>query len=232
MWEYHSRERSKVTKFREDAEKEKQEGIQGHWQRESRAKDYLEKVTCCEDTDCTARMMKQAILALKGGDWEQYKSIFRVQAKATEWALDTIQEAFEKVAKDEARKLSTVQEAMLRSTDFLRRIIAPAGGQGGVTMSYLCPHCNIFPWKTTFGGSQRGTATPAGGVRSVEKNMIVGRPQITGGAHRRKCQPDKGLQSACGTAGPMWKLDRCTQVAGEPTRGWRRPKTEYCNKPL
>ena len=58
MWEYHSRERSNVKKFREDAEKEKQEGMQGHWQRESRAKEYLEQVTCCEDTDCTARMMK------------------------------------------------------------------------------------------------------------------------------------------------------------------------------
>ena len=56
--------------------------------------------------------MKQAFHALKGGDWEEYKSIFRVQAKATEWAFDRKQEAFEKVAKDEARKLSTVQEGM------------------------------------------------------------------------------------------------------------------------
>ena len=33
---------------------------------------------------------------------------------------------------------------MLKSTDFLRRIIAPAGGQGGVTLSYLCRNCNSF----------------------------------------------------------------------------------------
>ena len=39
------------------------------------------------------RMMKHTFLALKGGDWEEYKSIFRVQAKATEWAFDRIQEA-------------------------------------------------------------------------------------------------------------------------------------------
>ena len=26
----------------------------------------------------------------------------------------------------------------------LRRMIAPAGGQGGVTLSYLCPNCNSF----------------------------------------------------------------------------------------
>ena len=34
---------------------------------------------------------------------------------------------------------------MLKSTDFLRRLISPAEGQGGVTMSYLCPSCNSFP---------------------------------------------------------------------------------------
>ena len=54
-------------------------------------------------------MMHQSFLALKGGDWEEYKGIFRIQAKTAEWAFDRIQEAFENVAKDEARILSTVQ---------------------------------------------------------------------------------------------------------------------------
>ena len=40
------------------------------------------------------------------------------------------------MAQDEAEKVSIVQEIMLRSTDYLRRIIAPVGGQG-VTVSYL-----------------------------------------------------------------------------------------------
>ena len=65
--------------------------------------------------------------------------------KALEWAFDRIKEASEFVAQDEAEKMSVVQEIMLRSTDCLRRIIAPVGGQGGVTMSYLCPHCSSFP---------------------------------------------------------------------------------------
>ena len=89
---------------------DREDEMQGQWQHESPAKEYLEQVKCCEGTDCTPRMMKQAFFALKGGDWEEYKSIFRVQAKATEWAFDRIQEAFEKVAKNEARKLSTVQK--------------------------------------------------------------------------------------------------------------------------
>ena len=65
--------------------------------------------------------------------------------KASEWAFDRIKEAFELVAQDETEKMSIVQEIMLRSTDYLRRIIAPVGGQGGVTMSYLCPNCNSLP---------------------------------------------------------------------------------------
>ena len=54
-------------------------------------------------------------------------------------------EAFDLAAQDEAEKMSIVQEIMLRSTDCLRRIIAPVGGQEGVTRSYLCPNCNSFP---------------------------------------------------------------------------------------
>ena len=51
-----------------------------------------------------------------------------------------MEEAFELVAQDEAEKMSNVQEIMLRITDYLRRIIAPVGGQGGVTVSNLCPN--------------------------------------------------------------------------------------------
>ena len=83
-WEYYCRERSGVKKLREDAEKERQAGIQGQWQHGSPARKSLEQVKCCSDTDCTPRMMKQAFLALKGGDWEEYKSIFRTEVKATE----------------------------------------------------------------------------------------------------------------------------------------------------
>ena len=49
-----------------------------------------------------------------------------------------------KVEKDEAGSMSVVQGILLR-TDFLRRIISPVGGQGGVTLAYVCPHCNSLP---------------------------------------------------------------------------------------
>ena len=44
--------------------------------------------------------------------------------KASEWAFDRIKKSFELVAQDETDKMSIVQE-----------ILAPVGGQGGVTMS-------------------------------------------------------------------------------------------------
>ena len=39
--------------FREEAEKERQAEIQGQLQHESPAREYLEQVKCCDDTDCT-----------------------------------------------------------------------------------------------------------------------------------------------------------------------------------
>ena len=118
------------------------------------SREYLEQVKCCNDTDCTPRMMKRAFLALKEGSWEEYKNIFRTEVKATEWAFDRIKEAFEKVAKNEARKLSTVQEIMIRSTDHLRRIIAPAVSKEALRCHTCARTATVSRWKTTFGGSQ------------------------------------------------------------------------------
>ena len=118
------------------------------------SREYLEQVKCCNDTDCTPRMMKRAFLALKGGSWEEYKNIFRTEVKATEWAFDRIKEAFEKVAKNEARKLSTVQEITIRSTDYLRRTIAPAESQEALRCHTCARTVTVSRWKTTFGGSR------------------------------------------------------------------------------
>ena len=145
MWEHFSCERSKAKKFRQLADEEKQARIQGQWQQESPAREYLEQVKCCHDTDCNEPMMKKGFTALKNGTWEEYKETLRKKMKASEWAFDRIKEAFELVAQDEAEKMSIVQEIMIRSTEYLRRITAPVGRQGGVTMSYLCQHCNSFP---------------------------------------------------------------------------------------
>ena len=109
-----------------EAEKEKQEGVQGQWQQESPAKEYLEHVKCCKDTDCTPRMMKQGVFCVE--KWRVggiSKASLRWKQKATEWAFERIRE---KVAEEEAGRLSIAQRIILKSTDYLRCIIAPSGG--------------------------------------------------------------------------------------------------------
>ena len=79
--------------------------------------------------------MKHGFFALESGEWVELQNTFRNVVKVTDWACDRIKEAFEMVAKDDARKLSTVQEIMIRSAGYLRRITTPTGEQGGVTVS-------------------------------------------------------------------------------------------------
>ena len=56
---------STYEKCGEEAEKERQAGIQGQWQQESTAREYLEQVKCCNDTDCTQRMMRSWLFCIE-----------------------------------------------------------------------------------------------------------------------------------------------------------------------
>ena len=173
--------------------------------------------------------MREGFTALKSGYWEEYKGIFRVEVKATEWTLDRKKEAFEQVAQDEAEKLSIVREIMIRSTDYLRSIIAPARGQGGVTMSYLCPHCNSFPMEDYVWWVSGWKSIQIGGVRSVEKNR-TGRNQQTGSWWCKPVKvwtrPRSSKHMQC-----LRACETCVEVAGKPARRWRRPYTEHRDKP-
>ena len=53
--------------------------------------------------------------------------MFKFEMSVTEWAVERVREAFERVASEEAESLSIVQRILLKGTDFLLRIIAPAG---------------------------------------------------------------------------------------------------------
>ena len=207
------RERNIVKRFRQLADEEMQARIQGQWQQESPAREYLEQVKCGHDTDCMEGMMEKGFTAVKGGNWEEYKNTIRKEVKASEWAFDRIKEAFEQVAQDEAEKVSIVQEIMTRSTDYLRRIIAPVGGQGGVTMSCLCSHCNSFflrnLWRNTIGCNRTG---------------FYSYKQVTVLSRLRYSKHMQYLRLLC-------KLGQCINVVGEEARRWRRPLTEYSEEP-
>ena len=75
------------------------------------------------------------------------KESYREKEMSSDWTLERTGEAYEKAAKDEIGWLSIVLENVRKSTDFLRRVIALVAGMGGVTLSYICPHCNSCPWE-------------------------------------------------------------------------------------
>ena len=137
LLEHFSCEKSKAKKYRQLADEEKA----GRNTRSVAAGIASQRI---HDTDCTESMMKKGFNASKNGTWEKRKETFKKKMRTSEWGFDRIKEAFDLVAKDGAEKMSIVQEIMLKSTDHVRQIIAPVGGQGSVTMSYLCPNCNSF----------------------------------------------------------------------------------------
>ena len=55
MWEYFSLDTSETEKLMKD------EGIQGQWQRESLAKEYMEQVKSCADTDSSPKQTQTAL---------------------------------------------------------------------------------------------------------------------------------------------------------------------------
>ena len=65
--------------------------------------------------------------------------------------------------------MTIVQEIMLRSKDYLLRIIAPVGGQGGVTMSYLCA-LQQFPFGRLRLAALWGKILQSFGAQFVEKS--------------------------------------------------------------
>ena len=170
IWEHFSCERSKAKRSRQLADDEKQARIQGQWQQASPAREYLKQVKC-HDTDFNEPMMKTVFIALNKWDLGRISRNLQGKDERLRMGLRQDKRGLRFVAQDEVEKMSFVQEIMLRSTDYLGRIIAPVGGQGGVTMSYLCPRCNSFHWKTAFCGSL-GENPRCGGAQFVEKSTI------------------------------------------------------------
>ena len=54
------------------------------------------------------------------------------------WMMEKLKEGTNQARQEHHQRKSMVQ----KSTDFLRRIIAPLEGQGGVTLSFVCFHCH------------------------------------------------------------------------------------------
>ena len=71
VWQYSTLKRSEVKKILDDASRERQEGIQGQWQKESPCREVLEQVRGNADVGCASQMMRQGNLARRNGSWER-----------------------------------------------------------------------------------------------------------------------------------------------------------------
>ena len=100
---------------------------------------------------CGASVMRRAYYAVKAGSWEASKEAIRDNGEISEWAFAGLKEAYDKVASGDVGRLSIVQDILREGTDFRRRIIAPASGVGGVTLSYVFPPCNCLKWWVSSG---------------------------------------------------------------------------------
>ena len=138
MWEYFA--------HLEDASRERQEGVR-----------FGSKSEVTQMWDVPSQMMLKGYHAMRDGSSGEFKERYREKGKSSEWTLERIREANENVAKDEIGRLGIVLEILRKSTDFLRRVIAPVAGMGGVTLSYIARSATAFHWRTTFGGYRRDT---------------------------------------------------------------------------
>ena len=122
--------------------------------------------------------------------------------------LEKRREAYQKLAKEEIGLLGIVQENLRKSTDFLRRIIAPVGGREGVTLSYICPHSNILPLEDYLAGidwtrrqqQQEEEALQLVVCGVLRQMRIESTHWDSGGAARHKRRRGESFQGACGPA--------------------------------
>ena len=129
--------------------------------------------------------------------------------------------------RDEAEKVSIVQQIMLRSTEYLRRIIEPVGGQRGVTMSYLCPYCNSFPLEDYIWWVSGRTHTNWWCANCGEKHDWKQPNRLLAVQTGDRIEQAKAVKAHAVPQGPLCKFDQCVEAVGESARRWRWPLTEY-----
>ena len=174
-------------------------------------------------------MVRKAIKAGRADDWSEVMK----SDELNPWTMAKLKGSYFEAKQDDDQRKSVVQQIKQKNTDFLRRIIVPVEGQGGVTTVVRVPSLTpIFRVKITFGGSRRGTVTAARARSSVSGGARLVAPSAAGGtrtesrlhrivripARRRCCGRTRHLR------GPCENLVCASQVDGEPAGGRRQPR--------
>ena len=124
MWELFTDKKSMGQSSLVGCGKERQEGIQGNWQKESPFKQYLELVKRGSDLSCDGGSMCRAYNAGRSG-WESHKEEFQKDGGLSVWASMKVKECYDKVESEDTGRLSVAQDILRKSTDFLRESSHP-----------------------------------------------------------------------------------------------------------
>ena len=142
--------------------------------------------------------------------------------KSSEWASVTVRDAHEKVVKEEAGRLGIVWEILRKSTDFLRRVIAPVGGSGGVTL-YTSARIASFPVADGFWWVSNGKKHCSWCVCNLWRKKWMENSQQGIGTEKRWSE---GFQSTCDPARTSLEIDQCAQAAGKTAGRWWQPASK------
>ena len=77
---------------------------------------------------------------MEAGTEDDWSELFKNEGFIA-WTRVKMQECFCQVRQEDDERKSIAQQILQKGTDFQRWIFAPVGGWGGVTLSYVCPHC-------------------------------------------------------------------------------------------
>ena len=87
-WSISLLKRAEAKRIRDDAAREKQEGIQGQWQRESPVRKILEHARRNEDVGCRAEIMRRSYHAMRDSRWLELKEeCIEKKKMVDDWAL-------------------------------------------------------------------------------------------------------------------------------------------------
>ena len=121
-------------------------------------------------------MVRRVVKAGLADDWSEPTK----NEEYNPWMMSKLKESCYQPRQEDDQRKSIVQQVLARSTDLLRRIIAPVKGHGGVILSHFCPHCHRILIENFFW------------FRLVERNMSEkGNGRSDDGAHGQ----DRQLES-------------------------------------
>ena len=115
MWEHFTVKRVLAKAVLSDAERERQEGKQGNWQKDSPFKQELEPVKRSSDLSFNGLLMRRAYCA---GNWESYKEEFQKDGKLSVWASIKVTECYENVQYVEKGRPSIAQDILGKKYGF------------------------------------------------------------------------------------------------------------------